>query len=223
MSFLFLLEYKPWKIPSSVDCFHVLHWNKLKPLAIPTSLLLIHWTNPLSLFSVPSTGLNFPLSRLSASSMCPKCGKLSVVIRVYLSEAFNTVEHFFLLSTCVLLSCLTLLSPGFHSIYQIALMQAPFLAPPTPLPSPKEFIAPGTVSAPTSFLPTLIPYVNSSSSMTLSMCYLPSTLVYRPDHSLEYQSYISNCFLDLSSFMLVGISSLTFLKHILIPSLQLTI
>lgn len=49
------------------------------------------------------------------------------------------------------------------------------------------------------------------------MCYLPSTLVYRPNHSLEYQSHISDCFLDLSSFMLVRISSSTFFKTYLDP------
>lgn len=55
------------------------------------------------------------------------------------------------------------------------------------------------------------------------MCYLPSTLVYRPNHSLEYQSHISNCFLDLSSFMLVRISSSTFFKTYLDPFLQVII
>lgn len=70
----------------------------------------------------------FPPSRLSISSMWPKTVvNFFILTLVYVLEAFNTFVHFFFLETCVLLSCLTLFSFGFPSIYRLPQFKLLFL------------------------------------------------------------------------------------------------
>lgn len=146
-----------------------------------------------------------------------------VLILVSISEAFSTFDHFCFLETCVLLSYLTLLSPGFYSVYYVAPIQAAFFGSFSSSTLFWVFTVPGSRREVliSSFF-TQSPYINSSSFMIVSIHYWLSSLVYSPDHFLECQSHISNCLFDISGCMLIEISSLTFSKHILfLPSYSL--